>query len=129
VVLPNTGETGITPNNPVYQPILAMIITALDASGNQLTADLGATATVSITFQTAGPTNLRFAQMYTHGAGFFGQTELLPTTVYDDGGGRITVTGQTSHFSPFVVYAPASGSIFPQVYVPLVSAGASFDGW
>ncbi len=124
VLAPPTGPVPVTPTSPQLQPIpgAAVVVTASDAAG-QVVTTLNAPVTLSLTFHSLLGINTELAQIYTLDAD--GNAQALATLVDDLGHGSYQVTAQTSHFSPFVVYAPGMSTPVPQVYLPAVRNSVS----
>ncbi len=109
-----------------YQLILPVEIDAQNTLGTPI-HQLGSPLTIRITFTAPRGLNPFLAQIYTVDAQ--GNTQVLPTTVTDDGGGIFTATAQTLHLSPFGLFAPQTGAKVPLAYLPDVIEGAAVGGW
>jgi len=116
----------ITPTSPQDQPILSIEIDATDAGGNAI-HDLSAPLTISIRFTPPSGINAMLAQIYTVDS--FGNSEALATQVTANGDGSFTAIAQTSHLSPFEIFAPGVGTPVPLSYLPAVSDDSVMAGW
>src|SRR5262249_45501003 len=101
-------------------PQLAIVVTATDAAGGPVT-QLAVPLTLHLTFTPAAGANPLLARVYTLDPQ--GNAQELPTHVVDNHDGTYTATAQTTHLSPFNVYAPGLPTPVPQIFIPSVSRG------
>jgi hypothetical protein len=117
----------ITPSDPDLQPVPGASI-VVSASGNTGEVHaLNEPVTITIQFSPPPSVNPAFAVIYTFACDGCA-AEALATTIHPNGDGSYTAVAETSHLSPFVVFASNVGTPVPVVFLPIVTAGSSF-GW
>ncbi len=97
-------------------PGASVVVNASDSGGNPVTR-LNVPVDVSLTFGSSPGLNTNLAQIYT--IDLTGAPQSLVTKIVSNVDGSYTADAQTTHFSPFVVYAPATWALVPQLYVPV----------